>query len=254
MKVVIVEDEPLSVGLLSSLIVKEIAGAQIVGVCDSVESAVFWFKNNSSPDLVFMDIQLADGVSFEIFKEISITSPIIFTTAYEEFTLQAFRVNSIAYLLKPISADDFREAVNKFHSIQLSTRQEIAYQVNQLIQSGELQRISYRNRFLLRKGERLIPVEENSISYFMSEDKTTLCVSTDAQQYMMDVTLDALSGQVNPDLFFRVNRKYLITRGSLEDIRLHLNGKLKLTLKACKDSDIYVSRERAAEFRKWLGA
>jgi DNA-binding LytR/AlgR family response regulator len=254
MKVVIVEDEPLSVGLLSNLIVKHISGAQIIGVCDSIESAVSWFKNNSCPDLVFMDIQLADGVSFEIFREVSISSPIIFTTAYEEFTLQAFRVNSIAYLLKPISPDDFKDAIDKFLSLQESTRQEIAHQVSQLIQSGGLQQSSYRNRFLLRKGERLIPVEENSISFFMSEDKTTLCVSNDGQQYMMDVTLDALSAQVNPDMYFRVNRKYLITRGSLEDIRLHLNGKLKLTLKSCKDSDIYVSRDRASEFRKWLGA
>jgi len=254
MKVVIVEDEPLSVGLLSNLIVKHISGAQIVGVCDSVESATLWFKSNLCPDIVFMDIHLADGLSFEIFKYVSIISPIIFTTAYDEYTLQAFRVNSIAYLLKPISTEDFKEAIHKFLSLQESTRQEIAHQVSQLIQSGGIQQASYRNRFLLRKGERLIPVEENSICFFMSEDKTTLCVANDGQQYMMDVTLDALSVQVNPDLFFRVSRKYLITRGSLEDIRLHLNGKLKLTLSACKDNDIYVSRDRAGEFRKWLGA
>lgn len=254
MRILIIEDEPLAVGLLSAMITRNILNAQIVGICDSVESSIFWLNNNVHPDLAFMDVHLADGLSFEIFKEVRLLSPIIFTTAYDQFTLQAFKVNSIDYLLKPIGEKDFIQALDKYFLLQqkgISINQD---GLTQLLVSGIGSEKTHRSRFLLRKGDRLVPVEANSIYYLLSEEKTTLCITRDGQQYFMDYTLDALEEQLDPARFFRANRKYLITRESLEDIRLHLNGKLKITLKACTDSEIYVSRERAGEFRKWLGA
>lgn len=254
MRILIFEDEPLAVGLLSTMITKNIVNAQIVGVCDSVESSIVWLNNNAHPDLVFMDVHLADGLSFDIFKQVRLLSPIIFTTAYDQFTIQAFKVNSIDYLLKPISEEDFVRALEKFNLLKQLGTTINSQGINQILVNGIGYEKFYRSRFLLRKGDRLVPVESSFIYYIVSEEKITLCITKDEQQYFMDYTLDALEEQLEPALFFRASRKYLITRESLLDIRLHLNGKLKITLKACKDSAIFVSRERAGEFRKWLGA
>ena len=254
MHILIIEDEPLAVGLLSAMITKNIVGAQIVGVCDSVESSLIWLNTHVHPDLTFVDVHLADGISFEIFKQVRLSSPIIFTTAYDQFALQAFKVNSIDYLLKPIAEKDFIQALDKYISLQQTGTPINQDGLNQILAAGLGLEKSYRARFLLRKGDRLVPVETSTIYYIVSEEKTTLCITRDEQQYFMDYTLDALEEQLDPAQFFRANRKYLITRESLLDIRLHLNGKLKITLKACADSDMFVSRERAGEFRKWLGA
>lgn len=253
MRIVIIEDEPLAAELLSGQILRILPNAIITTQIDSIEAAVLWFNENQHPDLIFMDIQLADGISFEIFKHISLHIPVIFTTAYDQFTLQAFKVNSIDYLLKPILSDDLQKAIDKYITLQKTGIQMNLAQIDLLLASKREVETRIKDRFLLRKGDRLVPVETAHITYIVSQDKTTLCVTSDGQQYFMEYTLDGVSDILDRNIFFRANRKYLITRSALKDIRLHLNGKIKITLNACADSDIFVSRERAGDFRKWLG-
>lgn len=254
MRILIIEDETLAADLICFFSRKYIAESVICAVCDSVESSVSWLKANVAPDLIFMDIQLADGISFEIFKYVQVKSPVIFTTAFDQYALQAFKVNSIDYLLKPIDEEAFHSAVQKFQDLHFKPDLILADKIQSLIQDGVLGKREFKSRFLLRKSDRLVPVETKEMSYIFSEDKSTLCMNQNAEKYFMDYTLDALEEILNPDMFFRLNRKYLIRREALKDIRLHLNGKLKISLMYCEDTEIFVSRERAGDFRKWLGA
>lgn len=253
MRILIVEDEPLSAEQLGQMARQYIPDAEIAGICDSVETSAEWLKREPPPELIFMDIQLADGSSFEIFRRIKVNAPVIFITAFDQYTLQAFKVNSVDYLLKPLIRADFQDAVEKFLSLRESARMEKMALVESLIQQGIGGAPAYKNRFLFRKGDRLVPVESQDILWLVSEDKVSICHTRNGQSFFPDMTLDQMSGLLNPEVFFRANRKYLITRGALTDIRVHLNGKIKIRLEGCGDEEIYVSREKASEFRKWLG-
>lgn len=253
MRILIIEDEPLSAKQLEQMARQYLPDVEITGVCDSVEASTEWLKQEAAPDLIFMDIQLADGNSFEIFHQVKVNAPVIFITAYDQYTLQAFKVNSVDYLLKPLIRADFQAAVEKFLSLRESARMEKMAFVESLILQGIGEVPAYKNRFLFRKGDRLVPVESQDILWLVSEDKVSICHTKSGLSFFPDMTLDQMSGLLNPEIFFRANRKYLITRGALTDIRVHLNGKIKITLEGCADAEIYVSREKAAEFRKWLG-
>jgi DNA-binding LytR/AlgR family response regulator len=252
MKILIFEDEPLAAERLSNLIFQAVPSANLLAICDSVETAIQQLSIQT-PDLIFSDIQLADGVSFEIFEQIHTKCPVIFTTAYDQYALEAFKVNSIDYILKPIAPEQVKNAILKYQNMQLQNKAEIAQHLEQLIQQGVFKEKNYRTRFLVKKGDRLIPLLCDEILFIFSEDKVSFAMHTSGQKYILEYTLDNLEEQLPPDMFFRANRKYLINSISLTEVRIHLNGKLKINLNFQPEKDIYVSRERSSKFRQWLG-
>ena len=199
MKVLIVEDEILAAERLTKLLLQIDGSAEILDHMDSVKSAVRWFKNNDEPDLLFLDIQLADGLSFEIFEQISLSCPIIFTTAYDQYALQAFKVNSIDYLLKPIASDELKKAIQKFKS---QNKQNSPFDASSLISLIQQNQSSYKERFVIKVGEHLKSVKAENVELFSSQDKTTYLFTKEGQKFILDFTLDQLEGLVDPKSFF----------------------------------------------------
>lgn len=251
MNVLIIEDEIQAARRLENLINELLPQAIISGRTDSVKSAVKWFNNNPHPDLIFMDIQLGDGLSFEIFEMTTISAPVIFTTAYDEYALKAFKVNSIDYILKPVDKDELRGALEKFNTLKLTNVGKVDFS-NSITQVMELLTKKYKERFVIKVGEHLRTVEVKDILYFFSSEKATFCSTREGRSHILDFTLDQLELMVNPEEFFRINRKYLVGTAAIQDIISHTNSRLKLILKDCPDQDIIVSRERVQEFKQWL--
>ena len=252
MNVLIIEDEKLAANRLIGLLKNIDNDAKIVGTIDSIKASVAWFSSNHQPDLAFMDIQLADGLSFEIFDQVVISCPVIFTTAFDEYALRAFKVNSIDYLLKPIDPDELSRAVDKFrHWHQDGSKSEA---LAQPVMDRVLQMLTktYKSRFLVRAGEHIktIPVEQ--VTYFYSMEKATFLNTAENKEYDIDYTLEELDGLLNPELFFRINRKYIVSMGAIRDIINFTNSRLKLRLVNSSDNEIIVSREKVADFKNWL--
>ncbi|TNE82018.1 MAG: response regulator transcription factor [Bacteroidetes bacterium] len=247
MNCLIIEDEAPAARRLEKMIREIDPELQILGVLDSVESALRWFDSHTAPDLLLLDVQLSDGISFEILQHKKITSSIIFTTAYDEYALQAFKENSIDYLLKPIVQEELSKAIAKFKQHQGPN----AAQLDKLLEN--LQPRTYKNRFLLKKGESLIPIQVEDIAFFHAQAKHVVLVAHSKEQFMVDETLDALEQQLNPNNFFRANRSYLVSAKSVKELRPSFNGKMKLFLEPkAPDDEVMVSRDKAPELRQWL--
>ncbi|MCB0487480.1 MAG: LytTR family DNA-binding domain-containing protein [Cyclobacteriaceae bacterium] len=250
MKVLIVEDEPHAAARLKELVAKIVPNGNVIDSVDSVKAAVSWFNTHPMPDLVLMDIQLADGLSFEIFDQTKIISPVIFTTAYDEYALKAFKVNSIDYLLKPIDEDDFRNAMKKFETLrQPSDSQQLLERIGNAVQMFSK---NYKERFVTKVGEHLRFINTSDILFFYSADKVTFGRTSDGRSHILDYTLDQVEGLVNPDHYFRINRKYIIRVEAISDMISHVNSRLKLVLKTSDDNDIIVARERLSDFKNWI--
>lgn len=252
MKVLIIEDEMHAARRLESLIREVIPDVAVAGTADSVKSSVKWLNNHPAPDLIFMDIQLGDGLSFEIFEMIDIQSPVIFTTAYDEYALKAFKVNSIDYILKPVDKAELQTAIAKFDRLtykQPGSAQKITESISKVV---ELISRKYKERFVVKVGEHLRTIEVKDVDYFFSADKVTFCHTQDGRNHIIDFTLDQLEGMVDPTRFFRINRKYLVGAGAIKDIVNYTNSRLKLVLPGAKSEDCVVARERVQEFRQWL--
>lgn len=250
MNILIIEDEVQAARRLETLIGELIPLAKISGRADSVKSAVKWLANNPRPDLIFMDIQLGDGLSFEIFEMTDVAAPIIFTTAYDAYALKAFKVNSIDYILKPVDKDDLKAAIQKFNSRQGGTDQHnLVHNISQVVQ---LLTKKYKERFVVKVGEHLRTIAVTDIQYFYSAEKATFCSTKDNRNHILDFTLDQLELMVDPDDFYRINRKYIVRATAIKDIISYTNSRLKLVLAGIDDNDIIVSRERVQEFRQWL--
>jgi DNA-binding LytR/AlgR family response regulator len=251
MKLLIIEDEEQAAKRLESLIRAIDNSIEIVGKTDSVKQSVQWLEGNAAPDLILMDIQLGDGLSFEIFEKTSVDSPVIFTTAYDEYALKAFKVNSIDYILKPVDKQELEDALRKFEVInkKSDTRQVVLNNIDQVVQ---LLTKKYKERFVIKVGEHLRTVETRSILYFYSHDKTTFAHTEDGRNYILDFTLEQLEGLLNPAEYFRVNRKHMVSTRSLQDIISYSNSRLRLVLKGSQDQDVIVSRERVQSFKQWL--
>ncbi|PCH52385.1 MAG: DNA-binding response regulator [Flavobacteriaceae bacterium] len=250
MKVVIIEDEKPAARRLSRML-NEI-GIEPITMLHSVEEAVNWFYSNEHPDLLFLDIQLSDGLSFEIFEEVEIKSAIIFTTAYDEYALKAFKLNSVDYLLKPIDSDELENAVNQYKNIHLAST-NLAFnfeQIKNLISPFEK---NYKKRFTVKIGQHLKLISTTSIECFYSENKATYFCTTNNRNYMIDDTLEDLEFKLSPEIFFRVSRKYFININSIKDIISYTNSRLKIVLNTFKDAEIIVSRERVKDFKNWIG-
>lgn len=249
MKILILEDEPLAAKRLESLMKSVEPNAEILAKLESVRSAVKWFNEHPQPDLILMDIQLADGLSFELFQQVDITAPIIFTTAYDEYAIRAFKVNSVDYLLKPIEQDELEAAVDKF---KMQRQPNVQDQIGKVLETLLGQKTEWKTRFLLKVGARFDVVEVVDIAYLYAEDKVVFLVTKDQKKYFVDDTLDELEQKLNPKNFFRLNRKYFSQLSAIERIEPHFNGRLKIKLRHRDDDDIYVSREKAEAFKKWL--
>ncbi len=254
MRILIIEDEKAAAKRLTSLIQQVIPEATLLAQLDSVKRSVDWLKSNPAPDLIFMDIQLADGLSFEIFEHTTVSVPVIFTTAYDQYAIRAFKVNSIDYLLKPIDAEELSTAVGKYRSYhQHQSAKTAAPDLGQLQQALQmLKRPEYKVRFMVKVGEHLnaIPVEE--ILYFFSQAKVTYLQTASGKHYIIDYSLEQVEEMVDPKVYFRISRKYLIRFVAIEDIITYSSSRLKLQLTHSTDNDVLVSRDRVADFKQWL--
>lgn len=251
MNVLIIEDEPLAAQRLETLIVDIIDHARVVSKIDSVKKSVQWLQKNAAPDLILMDIQLADGLSFQVFEQCEVKSPVIFTTAYDEYALKAFKVNSIDYILKPVDKTELANALRKLESLKsIQPTQEVLMQ--SISQAMSMLTKKYKERFVIKVGEHLKTVDVKNILYFYSQEKTTFCHTTDNRNHILDFTLEQLEGQVDSAEYFRVNRKYLVRGDSIQDIITYTNSRLRLVLKDSQDNDVIVARERVQDFRLWL--
>lgn len=245
----IVEDEKLSAERLAGMIRRLFPDFTLMKVVDSVKSAVRWISQNEQPQLAFFDIQLADGLSFEIFEQVPVTFPVIFTTAFNEYAIRAFKVNSIDYLLKPLSEDELKAAVNKFKSGSLKST---SYENDAVAMALKQLNHTYKSRFLIKVGEHLKMIDISEVALFFSMEKSTYLRSYNNRDYGLNFTLEQLEGLVDPGQFFRINRKYLIHLKTIKDIVAYSNSRLKLILTVASDDEIIVSREKVEDFKMWL--
>ena len=250
MNVLIIEDEkPAARRLQRMLERKEV---QVDQMLHSVEEAVQWFQNNEHPDLIFLDIQLSDGLSFEIFDEVEIKSAIIFTTAYDEYALQAFKLNSIDYLLKPIDEEELASAVKKYESLQpkQETLQMNFEDIKKLL-TNPVER-EYKKRFTTKIGQHIKMIAVDEIECFYSENKGTYAHTVDGRDYLLDTTLEQLEDELEPQTFFRISRKFYININAIKDIISYTNSRLQLKLNSYKEQEVIVARERVKDFKLWL--
>ncbi|MBO6494103.1 MAG: response regulator transcription factor [Roseivirga sp.] len=250
MKVLIVEDESMAAKRLTNLLLKLEPDIEILDQLDSVKTAVKWLSNNQA-DLLFFDIQLADGLSFEILNQVNIQTPIIFTTAFDEYAIKAFKVNSIDYLLKPIDPVELKHALEKFHQ---NFKQPEPQQPNMtmLEQAMKMLTKQYKERFVVKIGEHIHTIPVSDTAYFFSQDKATFLVTEEKKRYIIDYTLEEVEGLIDPQDFFRINRKYLVSMRAVKDIVSYTNSRLRIILHQSDEMDAIVSRERVQDFKKWL--
>jgi DNA-binding LytR/AlgR family response regulator len=251
MDVLIIEDETIAAERLAGALREIEPEAHIVDVIGSVREAVVWFTTNSA-DLVFLDIQLSDGISFSIFDQINVDTPIIFTTAYDEYAIKAFQLNSIDYLLKPVRKRDLAKSLQKFHKIK-SARQ---VDFDELLSSLNQQTPNYKQRLLLQYGERLVKVNTTDIAHFYVMEKSVFLKTKSGNSYPVNYSLDKLANMLDPESFFRINRKMIVNIESIKKMTAYSRGRVKLSLEpACEnEKDAVVSIERASDFKNWLNS
>ncbi len=249
LRILIIEDELPAANRLKQLAAPLLPEALFLGPLDSITAAIEWIKKNPAPDLIFSDIQLADGLSFEIFKERAISAPIIFTTAYDQHAIKAFKLNSIDYLLKPLDGAELAQAIQKFKSQQISSSPLDIINLMHLIQPATNR---FKSRFLIKYGEKIQSVQVEDVAFCFSADKTTFLQNHEGRRYIIDYTLDQLEEMLDPDAFFRLNRKFISGLQAIAEIHTYSNSRLKIRLHNCDDNDILVSREKVAALKEWL--
>lgn len=251
MNIIIIEDEKPAARLLQRKVEK--LGLQVNTLLHSVEESMAWFQDNAHPDLIFLDIQLSDGLSFEIFENLDIKSAVIFTTAYDEYALRAFKLNSIDYLLKPIDEDDLETAVNKFKARNTSAQNlSLDFETIKKMLVNPIDR-SYKKRFTIKMGQQLKMINIEDVECFFSENKGTYLHTFEGRDYLLDGTLEQLEAELDPQEFFRISRKFILPMKGIKEIQLHSNSRLKVILPTYKDDEVIVAREKVADFKNWLG-
>ncbi|MDV7138480.1 LytTR family DNA-binding domain-containing protein [Maribacter sp. TH_r10] len=250
MRTIIIEDEKPSARRLSRQLAE--LGVETSTMLHSVEESIAWFQENEHPDLIFLDIQLSDGLSFEIFEVVEVNSAIIFTTAYDEYALQAFKLNSIDYLLKPIDDDELENAVKKYRSVKpASQKLTLDFEDIKKLLVNPIER-EYKKRFTTRVGQHLKIINADEVECFYSENKGTYAATSDGRNYLLDTTLENLEVDLEPRVFFRVSRKFYVNINHINDIVAYTNSRLKIKLNRYIDQEIIVSRERVRDFKLWL--
>lgn len=248
MKVLIVEDETAAARNLQSMLESLEPGIEVVGVTESIADTVDWFAENESPDIVFMDIHIADGESFRIFDAVDITSPIIFTTAYDQYALEAFKVNSIDYLLKPLKEEDLQRALDKWHRITNIERHEYHERVGSMI--SEQRR--HNEMFLVHVKDKIVPLQAADVAYFYTSNERVMAYLFNGAAYPIDKTLEALQSVLSERDFFRANRQFIISRKAVRDISVWFGSRLSLNLTVEIPERIVISKARVPEFKRWL--
>jgi two-component system response regulator LytT len=250
MTTIIIEDEKPAARLLQRKLEK--LNIPVGVMLHSVEESIDWFSKNEHPDLIFLDIQLSDGLSFEIFEKVAIKSAIIFTTAYDEYALRAFKLNSIDYLLKPIDEDDLEVAVSKF-KMRLPKQETLQLDFEQIkrMLTNPFEK-NYKKRFTVKIGQHLKVISVDEIECFFSENKGTYIHTFDNRNYLIESTLEVLEQELDPKDFFRVSRKFIIPLKAIKEIVLYSNSRLKLILPSFKEDEVIVSREKVSDFKTWI--
>lgn len=254
--ILIIEDEQIAAMHLERLLGELAPEATVIGTLQSIEESVEYFSNNPMPDLCMMDIRLSDGLSFRIFDQVEVNCPIVFTTAYDQYAIDAFKVNSIDYILKPISKEDLKRSLDKYHShfdhngatiptgIDANTLRNLLQQLNAQKQ--------YRTNFLIPTGDKLIPIVVSDVACLYLEDRLTRIVFNDGHEKVIDRPLDTIMGELNPKQFFRANRQYIIARQAIKEIAVWPISKLAITLTVDTPQKIIVSRAKVVEFKQWF--
>lgn len=256
MKILIVEDEELAVKKLRGLLQEVEPEAEIMADLDSIASTVKWVQENPAPDIILMDIELSDGQSFEIFEQAIIKTPVIFITSYDEYAIQAFKVNSVAYLLKPVEKEDIMLAFEKFNQLRaFYSTSAPGFSMNRLVEELQtrLKAKNYRKRFLTKYSNRLITIETHDIAYFCTESRVTFLRTYDNRKIVVDYTIEELEQMLDPYDFFRINRSHIVALRSIQKMDDYFGQRLILQLKPTAEEDVVISRERVSAFKTWMG-
>lgn len=249
MNIIIIEDEKPAARLLQRKV--EQLGYQVNTMLHSVEESIDWFSTNQHPDLIFLDIQLSDGLSFEIFEKVHIQSAIIFTTAYDEYALRAFKLNSIDYLLKPIDEDELKVAVEKFQ-LQLSKKELVSLNFSQIRSMFAPTEKVYKTRFTAKIGVQIKIINSDEIECFFSENKGTYIHTFDNRDYLIDTPLEVLEEELDAKKWYRISRKFIVPLASVKEILVYSNSRLKIILPTYKGDEVIVSREKVSDFKNWM--
>jgi DNA-binding LytR/AlgR family response regulator len=251
MKVLIIEDELPAANRLIKLLQQHNDAAEIVYKADSVEASVKYISSSPAPDLIFMDIQLADGLSFDIFEQVAVKTPVIFTTAFDQYTLKAFKVNSIDYLLKPIDETELKQALEKFYGLHPKQPVDFSAKMIQLMQ--EISQVKYKERLLIKRGQQLSYLKTESTAYCFADGKLCYAVDFNGSKYLLESNLSQLEEQLQPGHFYRINRHLLVNIEAVKKVHTWLGGRLKVEIAPATTAETVVSRERVNGFKEWLG-
>jgi two-component system LytT family response regulator len=252
MTILIIEDEEPAFRRLQKMLKELEPDHTLFDQIVSVSTAVKWFNQNEMPDLIISDIQLSDGISFEIFKQVDIKCPVIFTTAYDQYAIEAFKVNSIDYLLKPVKKEELSTAVTKFRTL-MPVGISPAIDINKLLQSLQPAGTDYKKRFVVRYGEHIKTIDIEEVVYFYTEDKASFLCTKDARRFVVDFNLDTLDSILDPKIFFRINRQYIIGIHSIAEMFAYSKSRVLIKLNPPSKHETVVSTERSADFKHWLG-
>jgi DNA-binding LytR/AlgR family response regulator len=250
-KILMLEDEEPAAKRLQKLIKETGEEVEILAVIDSIAGAKTWLQKHPAPDLILVDIHLSDGNSLQIFKEINVPSPLIFVTAYDEYALQAFKLNSIDYLLKPVKKEELYSALEKFK--RQKSKEQTPLNITKLLEAMQ-QPVAdkYRDRFVIRYGEHIKTIETKDAAYFYTEARANFLITTDGKRYVVDFNLDQLEQMLNPQLFFRINRQFIISLQSIDEMTAWTKARVLIKLRPPSKHETIVSTERSPEFKKWL--
>jgi DNA-binding LytR/AlgR family response regulator len=261
MKLLIVEDEALAAEKLEHMVTAIEPEATILGCTDSIKKTVAWLQQHPPPDIILMDIELTDGHSFEIFNQMDVQSMVIFTTSYDEYAIKAFKVNSIDYLLKPVQKEDLKGAFNKYKKLQAKQQQQLqepgaaSINLQQLLDDfhSKMQPKEYRHRFLVKQGQKHLPIEVEAIAYFYVYDRAVLLKTFDNKKFVIDYTMDELEQVLEPKQFFRANRSFIVSIKSVLQLQDYFNSRLVLSLQPAIDMQVLISRDKVNDFKQWIG-
>ena len=251
MNIAIIEDEERAVQQLKSLLPEIVAAADVVAVIDTVEEAVAWLGTRPAVDVIFVDIHLADGSCFAIFKQCKMDLPVIFTTAYDQYAIQAFEVNSIDYLLKPVRKERLQQALDKFQRLNNRNQMVITEQQLQHI-TREIKSSNYKRHFLIPYKDKLIPVQTDEFAWFEIKGGVVRGITFDKKHWLLEESLDELTEALSPDTFYRANRQFLVSRKAIKEIEYYFNGRFCLHLLPNPDEPVLISKARAGKFRDWM--
>ncbi len=249
--ILIIEDEEPAANRLKKMVTELEPDSNVLENIVSITSGIEWLKQNPMPDLIFSDIQLSDGLSFEIFKNVDVECPVIFITAYDQYAIEAFKVNSIDYLLKPVKKDDLQTALNKFK--KLGTQEKPAMDITKVLEAFTTPKSDYKTRFIVRYGEHIKTIKIEDVAYFYTEDKINFLTTKEGRRYTIDYNLDALDNMLDPKTFFRINRQFIISIHAISEMFTYSKSRVLIKLNPASKHETIVSTERSGDFKHWLG-